>query len=112
MADLYDEYWMKVDRADLKHAETIVAAINQELKGIGLNGMEFELDSEKGVLFVGVHPDIIQQQLAAGGPTGRPRLKINADRDTIRAMIDQHGATQAAAMLGISRRTLFRRLKD
>lgn len=110
MDGLYDEYWMKVDQADLKHTGIVVAAITQELKDIGLNGLELELDSEKGVLFVGVYPDIIQQQLA-GGPTGRPRLKIDVDRDTIREMVDQYGANQAAAMLGISRRTLFRRLK-
>lgn len=113
MSDTYTEYFIRIDKTDTNHTELVIAEYLDTLRSVGLNGVEMEVDKGQGVLFISLYPDIIQKQLSERGKqTGRPRKPIAADRETIKDMIEQYGAEQAAKQLGISKKTMYRRLSE
>lgn len=113
MNDTYSEHFIKIDKTDLKHTGLVVKEIMNNLQSIGISGIELEVNEQRGTLFVSLYPDILQKQLTEKGKsTGRPRKKIQADKDTIRNMIELYGAERAADELGVSKKTLYRRLSE
>lgn len=107
----YEEYFIRIDEKETGHAKSVVTEFLETLQSIGLDGLDMEVDEKQNVVFISVYPDIIKQRLRESGKVvGRPRKLIPVDNETIRSMIQRDGAEMAARQLGVSKKTMYRRL--
>lgn len=111
--DTYVEHFIRLNKDDIKHTELVILQCLDTLRSVGLQGVEMEVNQEQGILYISIYPDILERQLTtAGKQSGRPRKPILADKESIRDMIDTYGAEETAKKLGISKKTLYRRLAE
>ena len=113
MDETYAEYFIRIDKTDIRHSEIVIEECLNTLCSLGLKGIEMEVNKEQSVLYISLYPDIIQKQLSENGKqAGRPRKAVHVDKDTIKNMIEQYGAEATAKKLGISKKTMYRRLSE